>query len=494
MKNLILIINLLLFFRSEAQQNYFNNRFDYNSSWHESAWSIYSDTGKIFITVETIWNDGIGDLIGAALLQIDQSGNILDTNFYTFPMNYTFPGGSGSLNKINGGFILGGSRQDSLNADAALFNLDENGNLIWSQRYGDTSYQSGWMAKQTQHHGFVLCGQDGTDGTFGGTQILLIKTDSVGNLEWQKNYGDSNTAELAYAVIESSDGGFVLAGDKKYLTNHGQYDIDLIKTDSMGNLAWEKIIGGIYTDRLYSVISTIDGNIVVTGFVGRSSVKSLPYLAKFDLAGNNIWEKTYGDSTHTLLRSVRELADASLIAVGYLDVPDSTPSTGLIIKTTSNGDSLWYKRYSSSSPPFPLTDCYLNDIYPTPDGGFVACGYVNPVPPDTGNQDVWILKIDSNGCEIANCTTSIEDLFKKSSIKIYPNPVSTYLNIELGEIGKSLEVMIYNMLGRKVKQFSFDGKESRMNFSDLPEGLFLLNLIQEDQVIYTGKVNHISAK
>jgi hypothetical protein len=146
------------------------------------------------------------------------------------------------INKIQNGFILGGGITDSISANAMLYKYDDNGKLLWSVQYGDTGFQSGYMSKETPDGNYILCGQDATDGTFGGNDFLFIKTDTSGNLIWHKTYGDSTTADLAYAITCTTDEGYVLAGEKMY--SMFDYDMFLVKTDNIGNVQWERHIGG----------------------------------------------------------------------------------------------------------------------------------------------------------------------------------------------------------------------------------------------------------
>jgi hypothetical protein len=50
------------------------------------------------------------------------------------------------------------------------------------------------------------------------------------------------------------------------------------------------------------------------------------------------------------------------------------------------------------------SDHLINDIRPTSDGGFICVGTLYPGAPDTGFQDMWLLKIDSNGCADTACS------------------------------------------------------------------------------------------
>ncbi len=472
----------------QAQQTYFNNRYDFNNSWCEGGLSIHADTNKITILSAACANPGLSGPLNAAFLQLDFSGLAINTNFINIYNNNVYIGGDGSLSKTTSGYIFAGSLEDTINVDVFLAKLNSLGDTLWTRRVGDSAFQSGWMAKPVSDGGYVLCGSTATVDSFG--NALIIKTDSSGNVIWQKDYGYFGSNEIAFAFTQTNDGGYALTGWRRYPSS--LIDIYLLKIDSGGNFQWDTTYGSQWREEAWSIVSTQDGNIVIAGAYAYSLQGRHPYLAKFDLSGNMFWEKNvsggFGDGT---LYSVRELSDGSLIATGDHAYPPFPPSTqGVILKTTANGDSLWYKNYYSSY----YGRSYLRDIYPTPDCGFVACGFVVPQLPDTGHQDLWVLKVDSVGCEVSNCTVGINEyLENKISVSVYPNPFSNELNIELNGKEDFYFLKIYNTLGMELLKTSVQGnKINTINFSDLPIGLYLLNISGSNNLVFSSKINHVS--
>jgi hypothetical protein len=68
----------------------------------------------------------------------------------------------------------------------------------------------------------------------------------------------------ARSVQQTSDGGYIVAGWTSY---PGGFDSDilLIKTDANGDVQWAKTYGGIGWDEAHSVQQTSDGGYIVAG-------------------------------------------------------------------------------------------------------------------------------------------------------------------------------------------------------------------------------------
>ncbi len=469
-----------------AQQTYFNNRYNLNNSWCETGYSIIADTNKITILSAACANPGQAGPLNAAFLQLDNNGLVVHTNFINFINHHLYIGGDGSLNKTPTGYVFAGSLEDTISGDAFLAKLSNSGDTIWTRRFGDSAFQSGWMAKPVSDGGYLLCGSTATVDTFG--NVLVIKTDSSGNLLWQKDYGYYGSNEVALAITQTSDGSYALTGWRR---NGSIFDIYLLKIDSLGNFQWDTTYGSQWPEMAWSIISSQDGNIVIAGtYANSSGGRNQPYLAKFDLAGNMLWERKYaGGFGGGTLYSIKELNDGSLISTGDDNFPPFPPSTqGLILKTTANGDSLWYKNYYSSFN----GRSYLKDIYPSPDGGFVACGFVNPQAPDTGHQDLWVLKVDSVGCEISNCTVGISEYVEnKTKVSVYPNPFTNELNIEFDQADRLNELRVFNILGKEIFHSLVPEVHNTINF-ELKDGLYLIQVFRKDKLIYSEKVCRVS--
>ncbi|WP_373519959.1 hypothetical protein, partial [Pricia sp.] len=159
-------------------------------------------------------------------------------------------------------------------------------------------------------------------GEFWGT-----KTDPKGNLQWRGYFGGTNN-DRAHAVVPSDDGGFVLSGstesdDYDISDTRGSYDLWLVKVDRNGNLLWERSFGGTGIEISQDIAKTDDGGFVVAGHtfsndidISKNNGESDMWLVKTDSIGNLLWEKTYGGTGFDAAQAVSTSKDGGLIVVG----------------------------------------------------------------------------------------------------------------------------------------------------------------------------------
>jgi hypothetical protein len=141
-------------------------------------------------------------------------------------------------------------------SDFWLVKVDGAGNVEWNKTYGGTKDEMAWSLISTSDGGYAIAGETGSFGTGGHNvpDFWLIKTDAFGNVEWNMTYGGTGI-EVAWSVVELSDGGYAIAGD----TFDGFW---LVKTDSSGNMEWNKTYVGSH--EFQSTLVPISCSMVVT--------------------------------------------------------------------------------------------------------------------------------------------------------------------------------------------------------------------------------------
>ena len=124
-----------------------------------------------------------------------------------------------------------------------------------------------------------------------------------------------------------------------------------------------------------------------------------------------------------------------------------------------------------------------------PDGSLIAvgqCKNLQQQPPQVG----WFLKLDSNGCEIENCTVGIDPQPPKGGlIQVYPNPANDKVNVSFSADEKVNEIVVCDVQGRELlkQKIQLQNSSIEIDIKDLPSGLYFLQLRNEKGMVATTK-------
>ena len=327
-----------------------------------------TDGGYIVLGTTRSYGNGESDIL---LVKIDNVGNE--------EWRKTFGGinrdeGNSVQQTTDGGYIISGTTfVKQFNPDLWLIKTDSNGEEEWNKTFGGNRGDYGGSVQQTSDGGYIFIGSFFS--VEKNQDIWLIKTDSNGEEEWNKIFGQEGNFEMGYSVQETSDGGFILLGED-FDTKSMVY---LIKTDSQGNLMWENNGNEGYP---YGFQQTTDGGYII-------SVWEHPIyeLIKTDSYGIEEWNKTFGGSLGDVGLSVQQTTDGGYIITGYIGTNGS--SDVWLIKTNSQGTEEWNKTYGGGDSDGG------HSVQQTSDGGFVIIGKTFSF--GNGDYDIWLIKTDSQG-------------------------------------------------------------------------------------------------
>jgi hypothetical protein len=173
------------------------------------------------------------------------------------------------------GYIVLGTVWPSFsgNRDILLMKLDANGNVEWSRRYDSSAYYSNAVSvEQTQDGGYIVGAQ-----MSGAAAILKISLD--GDLEWSYS---ANAVRIAGA--KEVEGGYVVGGQR--MTSNAQLTLLKIGVTPAGpEILWERAWDAenypYFNDRPYTLGVTSDGGYVLAGSINPPQYP-YPYPASVD--------------------------------------------------------------------------------------------------------------------------------------------------------------------------------------------------------------------
>ena len=461
------------------QITYGNNQ----SNWNNRAIPV-SDGGYIIMTNDSTW-PASRDII---MIKTDSIGNIAWTKRYGNTSN-TDDSWRAVIEAHNGGYLIEGALNSTTGPVVSVWiRTDSNGDTLWVKR---GVFGSGTLIKTS-------------DGGYATVSGNLVKADSMGNIQWYKIYNGMGGQSFGQ---QTSDRGYIILGQTQQYASGGPSDRDLIlfKTDSVGNTQWSKVYGRPTTsERPSKVVQTDDGGYLVlsTTGIGNQSTSYDLMLIKTDAAGNLQWTKTYGGASYDEGVDLKATGAIGYIITGLtvgFEPPLQNSMRSFMLRTDGTGTPVWTKMYGDiANNNYNSTDqaSYVNY---TADGGFLMSGATQSF--GAGAWDAWLIKTDPlgvSGCNeiVTNPTVTIPTLtigtggydsaiFYTSSpytiavgtwqptktilclngsltgetenpeiengILIYPNPSNGIFQLTIDNVQfPKAEIEVYNMLGELV--------------------------------------------
>ncbi|MEO5572464.1 MAG: T9SS type A sorting domain-containing protein [Bacteroidia bacterium] len=272
----------------------------------------------------------------------------------------------------NGYAMLGSTTSPNAGKlDIYLTKLDSNEHVEWTKMYGGIENESGNCVRQTLDGGFIICGDEQSWGA-GLADAYLIRTDSLGNILWNRTYGGSHN-DILVKIELTSDSNYIAVGYTATPPNHTG-DIFVIKVNDSGDTLWTRIIGDtLYYDAATNLVANNDGGCTISGRVtsygeGYRDVM----LSRLDANGNIIWFHTYGGLYVEEGMAVTHTDDNGYVITGGTETFSSNGYFDVyMMRIDSVGDIVWSKTYGGDK--IEATYC----IVPADDGGFVVTGFTD---------------------------------------------------------------------------------------------------------------------
>ena len=324
----------------------------------------------------------------------------------------------------------------------------------WTRTYGADQDDVSYCVRQTADCGFIIAGYSESQGG-----AWLLRTNQTGDTLWTSSpFGFMGGA--AYSVQQTSDGSYILTG---YMaaTEDGKYHVGLVKIDSLGEEIWWHSdmdwfydfdsTGGVGL----SVQQTSDGGYILTGYRQPLIWEEITdlWLIKTDSAGDFQWSRTYGAENPDCGCCVRQTSDGGYIITGYTSPWFDEIEDLWLIKTDSDGDTLWTRIYGGEAED--LANC----VDQTSDGGYIITGATKSF--GAGGYDLWLLKTDSLGDTLSGIEESVIDLASNWHIL---SSVGREIVLRYEDCSHGFHAQVFDVMGQKVDEVHSSGSSGTVTW------------------------------
>ena len=274
----------------------------------------------------------------------------------------------------------------------AVSDVDLGSDAIWAKAIGGAPSEGCRSVRPATDGGFILAGYTYSPAS-GGTDLLVVKTDADGRLQWLRPVRGAGT-EYGNAVIETKDGGFAVVGFTTSVGAGGR-DVYLVRLDNTGNPVWEKTYGGTGSDIGTAVIELPSGDFVISGYTDSSGAGQYDaYLLKLDSTGAEVWSKTFGGAEPDMSYSLCQAADGGFMLFGTSASRGTGNMDYYLVKTDAQGNLLWERSYDKQ-----FVD-WGNSMIETSDGNYLLVGDYDKRSGEVDILDAYVVKVDPEGNEI----------------------------------------------------------------------------------------------
>jgi hypothetical protein len=499
MKNRLIIVIVLLTFLSQAQIT-FNNYYKTGYvSYNPMNVFEQSDSSLVFLNYVKDSATGRQDL---NMFRLNKFGNLMQNKIINQNKDYLgFFNGFKSIIKISSSSYLTTAGSYTGSTSGIIFTKINATTLdtIKTVYFDDNvnNYYVNNIVKISTNKFYFIGGK----GNISIQYPVMFHLDSNLNVINTYTLNNSINASTTNAVLNPLTKKLLLAGTITYGVN--QVNIGFIEADTLGVVTNTMIIPyadiqGI-TQLKYCAFDNsyvFNGN-CRTSKVGNTSNLRLQITKLNTSSLNVVWSKTYGSAAGNNLFSMVMNSDGSIVSSGIYR--DSTglssnlnDTKGIILKVGSNGDSLWMRQYNNYQTP-PNPPSYFEALYGierTYDGGYIVCGGVMNQP----KSKAWVIKTDSMGCVTAGCgsiingtytaTTGVEEFsLANTRFKVYPNPVTSNLTIELNtSVFENTSIELLNTLGQTILTEHLTTRSQLIDVSNLASGIYFVKLVTNQQL------------
>ncbi|MBD3234509.1 MAG: hypothetical protein GF315_12360, partial [candidate division Zixibacteria bacterium] len=255
---------------------------------------------------------------------------------------------------------------------------------LWTKRYGGVGWQEAFDISITNDGGYLLVGW--SDSGYPGWDAYLVKSDGLGDSITATYIGGEGNQKLT--SIHRNNSGFISFGFAP--GSNGGIDFWLLSIGENGDSLWSRTYGGADNDYGRIMATTDDGGYILAGETRSFGAGELDwYVVKTDSDGDTLWTGTYGWSGEDWLSDIQQTSDGGYLIAGFSDLNDQ--GRAYLVKTNSQGAVIWYKlEYDGYYK-------WFTSAMQTMDGGYIAAGFTEVWNGWNYYEEIYMVKYDSEG-------------------------------------------------------------------------------------------------
>lgn len=395
--------------------------------------------------------DGNGNLIWSKNYS-DINSSHPDLNFYDIIL-------TSDENIAVGGLSNYGYQNEYYQAYLAKFDFD--GNMLWEQIYGGAYAQSAKKIIETADGGYLLAGANNNTNAANSLTIYAVKTDEMGNMEWQYIHPDDPNDPIryrAYTVLQNEVGDYILAGTINQILNWST-DMFVLKLNEVGDLLWESILDYDIGAQARGVFVKQNGNIQVCGWEAPNWCAN-PIVAELNSDGEFLFDHSFHfGNLCEWSQAFTTDESGNLVMFSF-----NSESQYRIVKFDSEYNVIWNQTYTIDQ----ATSAMGNGIsYCSDDGGFVATG-TSIVDSDI---QAIVIRVDGEGNIV---TGTLNNELENIHFEFYPNPANNLVGLKYTAEITIQAITMIDLQGRTLKSFSRPG--NNLDVSGFPSGCYLMRI------------------
>ena len=429
-------------------------------------------------------------------------------------------------------YIISGSKKNTNNYHSYIIKIDKKGVIIKDTiiNYGSVSQRIFKIGNE------IVLFRIHSSTTLNKASLIYTKMDTSLNILFEKQFFMPDSLYVTkYNVIINSDSNFVIAGTTNTISSPPLFLDPFIYIlsnmgDSLNALFMKNTLRTI--DMCYDIVEKdkryfayishfsqatalgvfliVDSNLTIIDTVDipddlydnfspklindsiffictRKYNNDEIFISKINESGQIIKSKGFGKLNSLANPSYQNSLSISNDNIYFLAIVDfcmpnpflglGVPSSIMIGKLDSELNTKWLRFYGG--------DKYYHayNILATSDGGCICIGTANDTINHNNNRDIFIVKLDSNGLGTWSQTIKMPLL----AVKIFPNPVSDYINISIDGNNPISKIEIYDIQGKRIMQKQLNASQSKFNVSNLTKGVYILEGITRSGAIFREK-------